>query len=849
MANQELREKKQLLADIDALYKKIGLQNPFKDLNARDLGVEELRTSFQELNSELVNMDGELGDITKGFRAVLDEVNATGKSFNSSKSALTSITGIAAKLRDNQQQITNLSVKEMSTLQSKLESAKETLSQNRAGLDQQEKDLRLAIKNRENVAANVEKLARVQNLQKNINGLLNEQDSILAKVIEKNQVDIKNKKEIEGKLGVTGGLLKGISKIPLLGDIFDANEALDVAHKKIENTGSSISGLGAAFKNIGQQAIAGMFNPANLTLMVFTQMISALKSVDTGAGNMAKGMSMTYSEALGVRRELGGIAASSGDVALNTKGLQETYMAIGNTLGSNAMINEEDLKTFTKLREQAGFTNDELMGIQKLSLVNGKTLEDNTKEIRSAVTLYNAKNKLALNEKTILLDVNSASASLKLSLGGSAEQVAIAAAKAREFGVNLQQAEAMSQSLLNFQSSIENELSAELITGKDLNFERARGLALNGKTAEAAAEIAKQVGNSVSFGNMNVIAQEELAKAAGMTKEQLAQSLIDREALNELGVKEAKTAQEAYNKLKERGLSEAEIAKKLNNPDLSTMYERQSVQDRFNQSIEKLKEIFVSLATPVLEIISPFAKLVGWLAESKVLLAGISGLMAGIAAYNVAITAEKVIQEGLAIRANALAAIGLARSIGIAVANSIANPVSAIIGLAVAAGVGAMVYNSMKEKPTEAKDGIIDSNKGLVVSGGFGSIQLHENDTFIGNAKGGKAGTDLLGNMKPSITPPTPPPSLTPKIKVSGADLLGEPKQPTLSPTTQIISPKIDMSAIVNEFKQLHSNMKDLINRPIQTSVNVDGKQIAMAAGNNSQQFYDSSNKTNYRTQ
>ena len=101
MANQELREKKQLLADIDALYKKIGLQNPFKDLNAKDLGVEELRISFQELNSELVNMDGELGDITKGFRAVLDEVNATGKSFNSSKSALTSITGIAAKLRDN----------------------------------------------------------------------------------------------------------------------------------------------------------------------------------------------------------------------------------------------------------------------------------------------------------------------------------------------------------------------------------------------------------------------------------------------------------------------------------------------------------------------------------------------------------------------------------------------------------------------------------------------------------------------------------------------------------------------------------------------------------------------------
>jgi hypothetical protein len=30
----------------------------------------------------------------------------------------------------------------------------------------------------------------------------------------------------------------------------------------------------------------------------------------------------------------------------------------------------------------------------------------------------------------------------------------------------------MAESLLNFESSIESELSAELLTGKDLNFER-----------------------------------------------------------------------------------------------------------------------------------------------------------------------------------------------------------------------------------------------------------------------------------------------------------------------------------------------------------------------------------------
>ncbi len=36
------------------------------------------------------------------------------------------------------------------------------------------------------------------------------------------------------------------------------------------------------------------------------------------------------------------------------------------------------------------------------------------------------------------------------------------------------------ESLLNFETSIENELKAELITGKQLNLERARAAALTG---------------------------------------------------------------------------------------------------------------------------------------------------------------------------------------------------------------------------------------------------------------------------------------------------------------------------------------------------------------------------------
>jgi hypothetical protein len=188
--------------------------------------------------------------------------------------------------------------------------------------------------------------------------------------------------------------------------------------------------------------------------------------------------------------------------------------------------------------------------------------------------------------------------------------MAEAVVQAKQFGLTLEQAEKISSSLLQFESSIESELSAELLTGKELNFEKARQLALEGKTAEAAAEVAKQVGSSKDFAKMNVIQQEALAKAAGMERDELAQSLIDKEAFAKIGVKDGEEAKKKYDTLRQT-MSAEEAMKELGNETLAKQYEQQSVQEKFTQATEKLKEVFIQIAEPVLAIVSPLMNLVG----------------------------------------------------------------------------------------------------------------------------------------------------------------------------------------------------------------------------------------------
>ena len=747
----DLEKKKKLITEIEALYKKLGQHNPFGALNPATDDMRFLLDLLRDVKEEVHSLDGGVNEMADSWRAILDEVKANNTSINASKRSLSSLTDVANKLKDHYKGINTLSVDELEKLKQRSEIEKSSLSDLQRSLQAQinSGDLEGA------------KLQQAITLQNTINGLLSEQDSVLQHTQQTLDETIERHKKINHELGFYPKALAGADRLlkrmglPDLG-ISDALKKTHALGQAAHVAGTEFSAMGTFLSQV-KTNIAGVFSKANLIQGALTVMAKVLSDVDKGAGEYAKSMNVTYSEALNVRGEMQSIASLSDDASLNSARLQTTLMAVGKEMGSNAKLNTADLITFTKLREQAGYTNEELMGIQKLSLVNNKTLEANTKEILGAAAAYNGKNKLALNEKQILKDVNSASSALKLSLGGSVTQLTNAAAKAREFGLSLEQTEKIAESLLNFESSIEAELSAELLTGRNLNLEQARLLALNGKTADAAAEIAKQVGTAANFGNMNVIQQEAIAKAAGMSRKELADSLIDKESLAKLGVKDAKSAQDAYNQLKARGMSEMEIQKRLGNEKLAQQYEQQSVQDRFNQTVEKLKDIFVSLAEPILQIVSPIADFAGWissiLADVRILYP-LMGLMGGVMVSKIAFGAMQFGKSIIAAIPKMVTLVGLSSAKAVAEITAAEAMTLGLGTIGIIAGIAAAVsaMKSATSSATSIEDGVIGPDGGVMISKGKNSIQLDREDTFIGNKNGIVAGTNLFGGNQQQST-------------------------------------------------------------------------------------------------
>ena len=711
--NKKIQEAKQLLSDLEKTYKKIGEANPFKNVKAANADINKLKEGLKEVNDYLGLMDIASSELVSSFKSITDEVTKGKSTYNDSLKSLNSLTSISSKLRDSQEGITKLSSKQLSSLNSKVKVEQENLKVNQKIL-QEKVDQKTASE-------------KEKGLLININGLLNDKDSTLESISAKTEKEAKERKKIEKSLGVTGGILRGIGKIPILGDIVDTTQALDAADK----AGGGVKGFGAAMKDLGKQSLKGITNSSNLILGAFTMIGKTIMDIDKGSGAFAKDMNMTYSEAVAVREEMTSMAVASGDVSLSANKLLQTTSQVAGALGTNAKLNEKDLKTMTKLTNQAGFTADELMNIQKLSLANGKSLEANTKEILGGAKEYARRNKIAVNEKTILKEVNNMSASLKLSLGGSGDAMARAAVQAKKFGINLQQAESMAAGLLDFESSIQDELEAELLTGKNLNLERARGLALNGDASAAAAEMLQQIGSSAEFTSMNVIQQEKMANAVNMTREELAASLIEREALNKIGKSSVEEAQKEYATLRET-MSAEEARKELGDDALANQFEQQSNAERFAQSMVRVKEIFVSIVDgPLGSMMSGIADILSNTVAAKIVFGAIAGI---IGIKMVAGIGKMVGGLGKAL------ALAQAKAAAALVENSaITFGVGALLAVGAAAvGIGAL-YAATRPKKTNVDDGIIDPKGGIVMSSEKGTIQLNKNDSVV-------AGTNLFGN-------------------------------------------------------------------------------------------------------
>jgi len=354
--------------------------------------------------------------------------------------------------------------------------------------------------------------------------------------------------------------------------------------------------------------------PTRLMELAIGFIVEAFISLDQTTEKVAKNLGISFHEASAMNSQFSQIAQDSNNIFVTTEGIANSQIELSKALGTNAMFTAEMLQTQTELTHQLGLSAETSGEIAKLGLLTGKTSKEIAANVMGQSVAMNAANNTAITEKSILQEVAKLSSSIQLSMANNPVELAKAVQTAKQFGMELSNVDGIAGGLLNFEQSIASELEAEVLLGKNINLEKARQAALNNDLATVAEEIAKQAGSAAEFTAMNRIQQEALAKAVGMSREDLAKSLQSREILAKLGGKDA-DMQAAYNRLKAEGLSQEEIATKLGDERLAQSLHSENIQSQFTASVAKMKELFVQVAAALIPIVEPIAAAVGFMAN------------------------------------------------------------------------------------------------------------------------------------------------------------------------------------------------------------------------------------------
>jgi hypothetical protein len=119
----------------------------------------------------------------------------------------------------------------------------------------------------------------------------------------------------------------------------------------------------------------------------------------------------------------------------------------------------------------------------------------------------------------------------KFSKGG-AEGFGKAAIELHKMGVEIGTASKMAEGLLDFENSINKQMEASVLLGREINLDKARELSLAGDLEGATKEMLRNVGSAAEFEKMNVVQRQALAESMGMSVAELQKQIDAQEESN-----------------------------------------------------------------------------------------------------------------------------------------------------------------------------------------------------------------------------------------------------------------------------------------------------------------------------
>ena len=535
-------------------------------------------------------------------------------------------------------------------------------------------------------------------------------ETLTARLSEQAQIWEEAKKSANDFLG---DVSKGIGKIPVIGeslskgfDTFINSKYADKLKIKLAKMMFDPKVIGKSFG--GAMGLGLMAAGIGLT----TAGIKATLAREQELKDQQRSIGLTKKQTAALDDMQFDLLYNNNSMVVSLEEARKATAELVDDFGFMGASNADMVDQQVKLTKAYGLQAEEATNLQKAAMINGQSTEEMKIDILATAEGFNKAKGSSYSLSSVMKTVSKLSDSVRLQFRGSNTELTAAVMKAKALGTTLEDLNGIADGLLNIESSIEAQVTAQLVTGRNINMDRARMFALMDDMPGLMDELVKQEIDYASYSKMNRIEKQSTAAALGMNVDQMAKFVSQQELSKQLGIDmsdaQNQTAEGLENSLKSRQEEIAQLAKSGNLAAKQYEKENESLttQEKMTAAVEQMAQTFKYLG-PIM------------------------------AALGVVVT---ILGAALAYAAISAAAIAIAGTAGVAAAW--------ILGGTAAVAAGIYAYQAYQGMETGGK---VVAGKGPVVVGENGPeiVHLKKGDSVTPNNQL----TSLASNNKPAPAP------------------------------------------------------------------------------------------------
>jgi hypothetical protein len=298
-----------------------------------------------------------------------------------------------------------------------------------------------------------------------------------------------------------------------------------------EKATKSIDAISSSFSQMNAM-MGGMLGPA---LAIVAVLMIAKKVAEMFFGGMMdtrKELGVTVAEAGKLQNSINSTAMEFSLLGVSAEDVAGISDSIRDNMGGLSSVTSENLSAMTQLTALYGISgeNTGILAAQMMA-VGASSVDAATSQMESVALLARAN---GVAPAAVMNDVaGSADAFAGFAKEGG-ENVFKAAIAARKLGLDMAAVEQIADSLLDFESSINAQMEASMLIGRNINTDKARELALAGDLEGMQKEVTKQIGSAADFEKLNVVQRKSLAAAFGVSVSELGKMVANQDKLNNM---------------------------------------------------------------------------------------------------------------------------------------------------------------------------------------------------------------------------------------------------------------------------------------------------------------------------